>query len=370
MKNNKKTKELDLISKKIPKLFNNLKEMNFLIDEKIDARFATITEEIKEYLVSTKQEFDLLDEKEQIKNKAIEKINSRKSEIFICLNKFFDELWNIVSGMNKHEYRVHQLFAQKELFPLLATPPLNTRIYQKPLGYAGDFQTINYYYEDAYEGESSYEILLHRYSIELDVSRAHINRKPYLKKKIDETIKRTTDPINITSFGCGPAIEISEYTIENNINKRVIFNLLDSEKLALQYAKSKMLFAKDNPNVTTNYINMDIMGLIKRTRAHADLNGQNLLYAAGLFDYFKDRVAKAMINAMYELLSANGELVVVNVSKDHGARAYMELLGEWYLNLRNEEDLMALSKDIIDAKDKHIEKDPENGKNLYLVIRK
>lgn len=363
-------KELILLKETLPKLYLSLKEYGPIDEKSLNTEFTTMIEQLKRRIIDIKRECDSFDSCHPNRQDRIDHVNNIKKHIFAGLNMGFDSLAKVIGVIKKSDYRRYQLFAQMNICGLIATSPLNKRIYEKPLGYPGDFETINYYYEDGYEGKSSFDILLHRYSIELDVARAHINRKPYFIKKIDAIVKNRQKPVNITSFGCGSAIEILEYTKKYQPGNKVAFSLVDSEKLALGQIKDSMSKIDPAGKTRTQYYDMDILALLKKTAAYDGLKNQDLIYAAGLFDYFKDKMAKAVLRRMFDFLAKDGEMIIVNVSKDHDARIYMEFFGEWYLNLRNESELLSLTEGIPNIKSKNVEKDPENGKNLYLVLRK
>jgi len=337
----------------------------------LDKRFVHEAEHIKRYLSKVKELLDLFDKSNPSASERREVVDSKKKKIFKVLNKHFLKTWEIAEGLNQTELFYHKSYYQKALIPLLATQPLNKRIYEKPLGYPGDYVMMNYYYDNAYEGKTTYDMLLHRYTLELPISRAHINRKPYFKERIREIAGRSEKNmmVQITDFGCGPAREIIELIREEpDLARRCVFNCADIEPLALEYVKKSLDSSKTAAKVKCS--KMDVLSLIKKHKHNLLSADQDLVYAAGLFDYFKDKVAKSVLEALYSMVSNSGVLIIVNVCKQHDWRAYMELLGDWYLNLRDEEDLLNLARDINGVKEKLVEKDRETGKNLYLVIKK
>ena len=74
---------------------------------------------------------------------------------------------------------------------------INQYIRRKPLGYAGDYVTMNYIYDfndKKYLGETLFERLLNRYTCSTDVANSNIHRKEYLKRKIQKIIQETDSP--------------------------------------------------------------------------------------------------------------------------------------------------------------------------------
>lgn len=336
----------------------------------INNEFRLQTDLIIEYLMGLKEKLDSFDNTTIIKEKRIEYINNIKNEIYPILDKHFEKIWDIAKDFSKEEYKVHQKYYQGKLLPLLSTAPLNKRIYEKPLGYPGDFIMMNYYYDDNYEGKSTYEMLLHRYTLELPLARAHINRKRYFKEKMKGIFNKNKEEVRIASFGCGPAIEVIEFIKENKLPSKGVFTFVDAEPKALEQIKDKLSELTTSNKFEVKYLPLNIIGLIKKSENYNALKGQDFIYAAGLFDYFDNRVAKKMLNALYSLLANNGTLIIVNVCKDHKHKAYMEILGQWYLHLRDKKEMLTLANEIEDSAIKKIEIDEETGKNLYLVINK
>ncbi len=62
----------------------------------------------------------------------------------------------------------------------------------------------------------------------------------------------------------------------------------------------------------------------------------------GLFDYFVPRIAKAVLNKLYQLLVPGGELLIGNFHVTNPDRYFLEYWGDWYLIYRTEEDLVNL----------------------------
>jgi len=330
--------------------------------------FVAETAKIKTLLSMVKEKCDAFDRSFSINENAINYINNNKEKIFKALDDHFKLIWGLIQDFSKEDIRKHQKYYQDELFPLFATPPLNKRVYEKPLGYPGDYLMMNYYYDDGYEGESCYHKLMHRYSLEIPVARANINRKKYFFNVFEKVNKARNDRVKIASFGCGPAREIIEYAETSIDAKKCEFTCIDSEPGALNYIKDRICII--NKGIKVDFLNLNIKNILKSKDNYEGVSFQDLIYSAGLFDYFSDNMAKAILNKLYSYLSDNGLLIIVNVADNHDHRAYMELLGEWYLNMRSEMDMLNLAGDIKGAKNIYVEKDKENGKNLYLIIEK
>jgi len=96
----------------------------------------------------------------------------------------------------------------------------------------------------------------------------------------------------------------------------------------------------------------------------------DLIWSAGLFDYFKDKHFTFLIRKYINCLTEDGEMVISNFSTKNPTKRLMEVLSDWYLYLRTESDLFRVSSDA------HIDKELMSidkgilGINLFLKIRK
>jgi extracellular factor (EF) 3-hydroxypalmitic acid methyl ester biosynthesis protein len=94
----------------------------------------------------------------------------------------------------------------------------------------------------------------------------------------------------------------------------------------------------------------------------------DFIYSMGLFDYLNSRVAKAVLNRLYQLLKPGGKLVVGNFNVSNPSRYYMEYWGDWFLIHRTEEEFRSLFPDRSSATTRLIY--DETGSQMFLNIRK
>lgn len=91
----------------------------------------------------------------------------------------------------------------------------------------------------------------------------------------------------------------------------------------------------------------------------------DLVWSAGLFDYFEDWAFGFMLRRLRALLNPNGELVIGNFSSVNPSRAYMEL-GEWFLKHRSPVTLEALARRAGFSSDQIAVRSEPTGVNLFL----
>ena len=92
----------------------------------------------------------------------------------------------------------------------------------------------------------------------------------------------------------------------------------------------------------------------------------DLIWAAGLFDYFDDAAFVSIGKRFLGYLREHGKLVIGNFATGNPTRPYMELFGEWYLHHRTRDDLMRLALEM-GAEPSSVTVDSEGeGVNLFL----
>ncbi|MCB1097682.1 MAG: class I SAM-dependent methyltransferase [Verrucomicrobiae bacterium] len=69
----------------------------------------------------------------------------------------------------------------------------------------------------------------------------------------------------------------------------------------------------------------------------------DLIWSAGLFDYFDDKIFVFMLVRLREMLSQNGKIVIGNFSTQNPSKHYMELF-DWHLYHRSPQSLRYLAK--------------------------
>lgn len=93
----------------------------------------------------------------------------------------------------------------------------------------------------------------------------------------------------------------------------------------------------------------------------------NLIWSAGLFDYFGDKVFLAMRRQLRAMAAPGGEIVIGNFSTTNPSKPYMELF-QWHLHHRSPQSLAALARSA-GLEDSRIRVERESsGVNLFLHI--
>ena len=273
------------------------------------------------------------------------------------------------NGPDKEDYPVFyglvdQIKAEDvESFRQKVTPILNRDTlfgfsYTKPFGYSGDFfiiEKIYQYYVNPDERYRKWDEFLHSAGAVIAVR----NRKT-LAIKIFEKLNEKALGLrqDVLILGSGPVTETFEF-FERNQNNSLVFEMLDLDKRAISYAKSKN--RKYLSAMTFHNANV-----IRFTPGKKF----DLIWSAGLFDYFKSKHFVYLLKRYYEFLKEDGEMIIGNFNVENPSRRSMEILGDWFLYHRSADELkhFAMQAGIEESKIDVIQE--PLGINLFLRVKK
>lgn len=268
----------------------------------------------------------------------------------------------------------HREYVQRELHPLMLCAPFVHRAYTKPLGYPGDYETVNMILRNRMEGPTAYAAILHQFVLSADTGDGHRNRIARLVEHLRQEAVRIAPlrrPIRVLNVGCGPADEICRFIRREPLADRCEFTLVDFNKETIDYASARIAEASAEscrrPAVT--YVHRSVTDLIKE--AARSRSGQvpqyDLVYCAGLFDYLSDRVSQRLLALLSEWTMAGGLTVATNVHSGHRSHAMMEDVLDWNLILRTESQMLDLAPQ--HAGTTLVCTEPA-GVNIFLELRK
>ncbi|HDS07134.1 MAG TPA: class I SAM-dependent methyltransferase [Bacteroides sp.] len=226
----------------------------------------------------------------------------------------------------------------------------------KPFGYPGDFSIIHNIYRIYVNPDRRYTNWDRFFQ---DQAGAHAvrNRKDYFLRCCRELEKKRTGEIKVLILGSGPATDVHEY-LGSNPGSRIHFDLVDFDQNAIDFARSQ-----NSPfNSSIDYFRINVL----RFKPYL---WYDLIWSAGLFDYFKDRHFVYMINKYYRYLAEGGEYIIGNFSTSNPTRRLMEVLSDWYLNHRSKNDLIRLALEAEAGEDQVKVEMEELGVNLFLRIK-
>ena len=173
-------------------------------------------------------------------------------------------------------------------------------------------------------------------------------------------------------MACGPAAEVREFIETNPASDGAMFTLVDFNDETLEHTNSTLNAAKaaHRRKVEIETINKTVHQILKEAARPSPASGQyDMVYCAGLFDYFSDRVCQRLIDYFYDLLAPGGLLIATNLDKSNPDRNGMEYLLEWHLFYRDKKQLNALRPDRAPPESQTVQSD-ETGVNIVIEVRK
>jgi extracellular factor (EF) 3-hydroxypalmitic acid methyl ester biosynthesis protein len=227
----------------------------------------------------------------------------------------------------------------------------------KPYGYPGDFNLIDKIYKFEINEDARYKNWDLFFQNQPGASAVR-NRKDYFIAYCKTLIAVKENP-SVLILGSGPASDVYEFLNDHSGNSPISFDLIDFDQSAIDFSISKN--KKFNGQISYNKIN---------ALRYNPYKLYDLIWSAGLFDYFKDKHFTFLIRKYINCLTEAGEMIISNFSTKNPTRRLMEVLSDWNLNLRTESDLFRIASAAnVDKEMVSVEKEPL-GINLFLKIRK
>lgn len=280
--------------------------------------------------------------------------------------KFLSELVE-KGGPEPYEYQAftdivnHLKPEQVETFREIIKPSLNENTlighgFVKPYGYPGDFHLIHNIYTREANPDPRYKSW-DEFFLNQPAAQAVRNRKDFFLRSCKILEQKDSKEINVLILGCGPATDVNQYITEYP-NSRIRFHLLDFDQNAIDFAKAQ----NESSNGSIEYFRINVL----RFKPY---KYYDLIWSAGLFDYFREKHFIYLINKYYKNLTDEGEFIIGNFSHLNPTKRLMEVLSDWYLNHRSMYDLIRMAAEAGVNEDQVIIENEELGINMFMRIR-
>lgn len=224
----------------------------------------------------------------------------------------------------------------------------------KKYGYAGDFLMI----DKIYTGNTPHNPFFQswdKYFQNHAAPKAVRNRKEYFKTIIQQKLN-SQPAIKLLNIASGPGRDLLELYKEKVNGYHLETTCVEMDKHAIEYAENLVVdYAGKIKFINKNIFKYD-------TEEKFDV-----IWSAGLFDYFDDKAFVFILKKMKTWIAEKGEIIIGNFNDKHNpTREYMELFGNWYLHHRSNEELVALAKEAgFDESQLSVGNEEENV-NLFL----
>lgn len=294
-----------------------------------------------------------------------------------ALTSFFERFEEIARRLEPELMPIHRAFSRRHLHPLLLCAPFLYRTFQKPLGFAGDYEMVNMILRDPFEGGSLFAKLINFWFLQQPPAEAHRNRIKYLEERMSEVTVRAAAAgrtARILSLGCGPAHEIQRFIEDKTYSDNAHVSLLDFSEETLEHARARLEEGKrlhhrrtsiQTTKKSVNSILKEAARSVERTPEHQF----DFVYCAGLFDYLSDQMCQRLSNILYDWVQPGGLLLTTNVAPSNPRRLVMDFVMEWNLIYRDGRQLTSLRPQRVDPNAISVKSDL-TGVNLYFEARK
>ena len=201
----------------------------------------------------------------------------------------------------------------------------------KKYGYAGDFMMIDKIYNGDKPDDHFFQSW-DNYFQNHAAPKAVRNRKTYFKNLLLNKLQNQST-IKLLNIASGPGSDMQELYEEMPSDKKLFTTCVEMDGNAISYAE-KLNLAYSN----------DIQFINKNIFKFETVEKFDVIWSAGLFDYFDDKAFVFTLNKFKSWVDGNGEIIIGNFNeKNNPTREYMELFGNCYLHHRTVADLTNLA---------------------------
>jgi len=296
-----------------------------------------------------------------------------RSEFAVEITRASNDIDAALRLASRKEREALREFSVRHLHELLMLSPWMHRARQKPLGYAGDYEVMNYVYGNYFSGPSLFAKAISLAFASTPAAEAVRARKDVIKQRLSELLDLPAGgrPIRILSIAAGPAQEIYELLQEReHIAQPVEIVLFDQDKRALSFSYGRLrriVSQKWRDRVTLVHLHDSIKHLLRGSTVFAGCGEFDAVYSCGLFDYLQLLTAVSLCRGLYELVAPGGSLYIGNMVPNNPSRWFMELHLDWFLVYRERSELLEIAR--MAAPDAHVEiKEETTGVNPFVTL--
>jgi len=321
-------------------------------------------------------EFVLREASDNTEHREHELVDAVAAPVRPMFAEFLGRLGMLGESISREAEASYKTYICRALHPVMMCSPFIYRTVTKPLGYAGDYEMINMILGEPRRGETLFAKTLNALVLEVEAAEAHRNRITELARVLTTEGHRTRElgrRMRVLNVGCGPSKEVRDFIRSSPDASRTDITLLDFSPEALAFAQEKTEAVRQEvaSGIRIAYVEKSVDDLLREsvgaqsgTVAEDEL--YDLVYCAGLFDYFIDPVCKRMVSLFYRKLVPGGLVVVTNLHPRNPVRWIMEYLLAWVVIHRDERQLGKLD-DTGGKQNIYVE---PTGVNVFLCARK
>lgn len=254
-------------------------------------------------------------------------IHRLAAQLHVTRGKFHPRVWQELVGIAQN-HPVSRFFLED---------PFTKWSFEKPRGYSGDAQLLDFIYGHTSVGEAIAQAsplgrALYSYTRDASSSVAVRERRDLLTRHVDEIASERGRDTEILTIAAGHLREANRSVAlqEKSIKRWVA---LDQDPLSVGS------IARDFTGTCVEAIDGSVKSLLTRTQKLGEFD---FIYAAGLYDYLTHNVAVKLTQRCLQMLKPGGVFLFANFSSDIVVDGYMETFMNWALLLRSDVDMWAI----------------------------
>lgn len=265
-------------------------------------------------------------------------------------------------------------YTEATITPLLQGCPLIDRTWNKPLGYAGDYHVMEYYYRDEFEGPTAFDQVLHKLFVQNPMARGVVSRAHFLVELMDaeheRLVRSGTSEFAVANFGCGSGREVKIWAETTPRRGPVTWTLIDQEEeaLAIAYQIGHKAIREAGRPAELKLLHLSFSQLLRHPEAF-EFEDQNYIFSSGLFDYLRLERAQTIAKALYDRLVPGGRLAIGNAIGPNTNFWPPEFVADWPILYRSRDEMEAMAALLPDSAEVDVVVEP-GGAYYFLLVRK
>src|SRR5688572_30579108 len=258
-------------------------------------------------------------------------------DVYDAMDRLRAELRELRSRLPLDDWRtVGEEARRHPLHRLLLESPFTRRAYEKPRGYAGDAVLMDLIYGMSLPGDDLSPLggMLYGYEFDSPCFQSVRTRRAMLAREID-SVARARSSARVLSVASGHLREV-EWSRAARSGAAAI-TAIDQDRDSLGCIERHYGRYRVSTMAAT------IGDLLRRS---VSLAGFDLAYAAGLYDYLDDDLARTLTTTLFRMLAPGGRLLIANFTPATNDAAFMETFMDWRLVYRTPAKVRALADSI------------------------
>lgn len=266
----------------------------------------------------------------------------------VALSEEIDRALREVPGA--HANAAAREWSMRQVHALLMESPGCARCREKPFGYPGDYEVMNFLYERHFEGPTLFARAITLAFCHSRPGTAVRTRKDLVRRELETLLVRNAGsdrPVRVLSIAAGPARELQdllEGLEELPVPMEIVLFEQDKGALAHAFRRLRALVDQRFPGqVRLTFLNESVKRLLRDGSLFADLAPFDLVYSCGLFDYLQARTASILVRRLAGATARGGKVLFANMV-DNPGRWLMEFHYDWPLIYRTRDQLLDIGR--------------------------